>query len=206
MRGSGGNVSSSRSGRTSHRRARGQGLVEFALVAPLLIGLAFGIFDFGRGMSANITVTNSSREGARYLATQASTLSSPYGTTCPTGTTAPTGTSAQSKAWNQMLGASLDMTRVTLLTVYFYKSSNDPSADTARTAYDKTVSCNLSGGAFTGSSTVTAGSNTGDSSYVPQTGDWVQFRVQYQYTTATPIIHQLVATVTVDQTTTMVLE
>ncbi len=199
-------MSSSRSRRTSHRSARGQGLVEFALVAPLLIGLAFGIFDFGRGMSANITVTNSSREGARYLSTQASTLTTPFGTSCPTGTTAPSGTSAQSKAWNQMLGASLDMTKVSLLTVSFYKSSNDPSSDTAHTAYDKTVACTVSGGAFTGASTVTAGSNSGDGTYTPQTGDWVQFRVQYSYSTATPIIHQLVPTVTVDQTTTMVLE
>jgi Flp pilus assembly protein TadG len=199
-------VSGSRIGRTSRRGSRGQGLVEFALVAPLLIGLAFGIFDFGRGMSANITITNSSREGARYLATAASNLSSPYGSSCPTGTTAPSGTSAQSKAWNQMLGASLDMSRVTLLTVYFYKSSNDPSGDSAHTAYDKTVTCNVSGSAFTGGSTVTSGANSGDSSYVPQTGDWVQFRVQYQYSTSTPIIHSLVPTVTVDQITTMVLE
>jgi Flp pilus assembly protein TadG len=193
-------VSSSCSRRPSQRRARGQGLIEFALVAPLLIGLAFGIFDFGRGMSANITVTNSSREGARWLATQASTLSSPYGTACPTGTTMPTSpVSAQSKAWNQMQNASLDMTKVTLLTVSFYKNTNDPSA--AGATADKTVNCTVSGGAFTGASTVLP-----VSSYVPQTGDWVQFRVQYQYTTATPIIHQLVATVTVDQTTTMVLE
>jgi len=199
-------LSASRSGRTSRRGSRGQGLIEFALVAPLLIGLAFGIFDFGRGMSANITVTNSSREGARYLATQASTLASPYGTACPTGTTAPSSPSAQSKAWNQMLGANLDLSKVTVLTVYFYKSSNDPSNDSNHTAYDKMVSCNVSGGAFSGGYTLTNGSNTGDSTYVPQTGDWGQFRVQYQYTTATPIIHTLVPTITVDQTTTMVLE
>ncbi len=195
--------SSSRCGRPSHRRSGGQGLVEFALVAPLLIGLAFGIFDFGRGMSANITVTNSSREGARYLATQASTLSSPYGTTCPTGTTAPAATSAQSKAWNQMLNANLDMTGVKLLTVSFFTSSHDPSSAT----FDRRISCDVNGaGAFAGTYTITTGANTGDSTYVPQTGDWVQFRIQYQYTTATPIIHQLVSTVTIDQTTTMVLE
>jgi hypothetical protein len=218
--GSGGKVSSSCSRRPSQRRTRGQGLIEFALVAPLLIGLAFGIFDFGRGMSANITVTNSSREGARWLATQASTLGTNYGTKCPTGSsgtpstpTAPSGTSAQSKAWNQMLNASLDMTKVTMLTVYFYKSGNDPSGDTSSTHNnaDMSVSCaTYVNGQFTGATPVpVAGTNTGDAAYVtsgPQTGDWVQFRVQYQYSTATPIIHQLVPTVTVDQTTTMVLE
>jgi Flp pilus assembly protein TadG len=180
-------------------------MVEFALVAPVLIGLAFGIFDFGRGMSANVTVTNSSREGARWLATQASQLASPYGSACPgTGSTpsAP-GTSAQSKAWSQMQNASLDLTAnsVTMLTVYFYKSTNDPANDASanHTAADVTVTCPISGGQFTGSTSVTG-------TYVPQTGDWVQFRVQYKYNTVTPIIHQLVPTVTIDQTTTMVLE
>lgn len=204
-------MASSRSGRTSHRRAGGQGLVEFALVAPILIGLAFGIFDFGRGMSANITVTNSSREGARYLATQASTLLTPYGSACPGAGTPPAapGTGAQSKAWNQMQNANLDLSQVLMLNVYFYKGSNDPSGTGATP--DKTVSCStgtwpnvtLSGST---TPTVTAGSNTGDSTYVPQTGDWVQFRVVYRYTTVTPIIHQVVGSVTIDQTTTMVLE
>jgi len=183
-------------------------MVEFALVAPILIGLAFGVFDFGRGMSANVTVTNASREGARWLATQASQLSSPYGSACPSAGTTPSApaTSAQSKAWNQMQGAGLDMTAnsVTMLTVYFYKSTNDPSANGATP--DLTVTCPISGGQFTGSTSVTTGSNSGDSTYVPATGDWVQFRVQYKYATETPIIHQLVPTVTLDQTTTMVLE
>lgn len=187
--------------------------MEFALIAPLLIGLVFGIFDFGRGMSANITITNSSREGARWLATEASTLSSPYGTSCPTvnanGTsTAPNANSGQSKAWNQMLGANLDLTKVSMLTVYFYKSTNDPSQDSSsgHTAADLTISCGTTGGLLNGTDTVTAGTNSGDSTYTPQTGDWVLFRVKYTYVTVTPIIHQLFSSLTIDQTTTMVLE
>jgi Flp pilus assembly protein TadG len=203
-------VGSSRSRRLHRRGARGQGLVEFALVAPLLLALAFGIFDFGRGMSANVTVTNASREGARWLSTQASNLTSStnYGSYCPTGTTAPSNSSGQLQAWNQMLNANLSMSGVTRMTVYFYKSSNTPPSAGGFTGWDLQEDCTRNGGntAFTGGVTTTTGSNTGDSSYAPQTGDWVEFRVTYQYTTTTPIIHQLVSTVTIDQATTMVLE
>jgi Flp pilus assembly protein TadG len=197
MRDSGGKVSSSCSRRPSHRRARGQGLIEFALIAPLLIGLAFGIFDFGRGMSANVTVANSSREGARYLSTVASSSSSPYGSACPGGTssapTAPTDPSAQSKAWRQLAGASLDLSQV-VLTAYFYASSKDPSTDTSHTNYDIRITC------------VAGGSPTVTGTYVPVTGDWVQFEVKYTFTPSTPVIKQLVPAVTLDQTTNMVLE
>jgi Flp pilus assembly protein TadG len=46
---------------------RGQELVEFALVLPLLILIAFGVLDLGRAFHAFITITNAAREGARYV-------------------------------------------------------------------------------------------------------------------------------------------
>lgn len=42
----------------------GQGLVELALITPLLILILLGTVDFGRVMSASIQVTNAAREGA----------------------------------------------------------------------------------------------------------------------------------------------
>jgi hypothetical protein len=42
--------------------------VEFALVLPVLLMLIFGIVDFGRMLSAKITVTEAAREGARAAA------------------------------------------------------------------------------------------------------------------------------------------
>jgi Flp pilus assembly protein TadG len=42
--------------------------VEFALIAPLLFLLVFGIIDFGLGLSASVTVNNAAREGARLAA------------------------------------------------------------------------------------------------------------------------------------------
>lgn len=44
---------------------RGQSMAEFALIVPLFLLMVFAIIDFGMGLNAWITVTNSSREGAR---------------------------------------------------------------------------------------------------------------------------------------------
>ncbi|MEX1253827.1 MAG: TadE/TadG family type IV pilus assembly protein [Dehalococcoidia bacterium] len=54
------------------RRERGQNIVEFAIMAPLLFLLVFGIIDFGIGLHSWITVTNAAREGARLGAVHAS--------------------------------------------------------------------------------------------------------------------------------------
>ncbi|MEX2236491.1 MAG: TadE family protein [Dehalococcoidia bacterium] len=50
----------------SRRGERGQALVEFALVLPLLLIMLFGIIDFGRALQTYITINNASREGARF--------------------------------------------------------------------------------------------------------------------------------------------
>ena len=50
-----------------HRRsARGQALVEFALVLPIFAILLFGIIDFGRYVFTANALNNSAREGARF--------------------------------------------------------------------------------------------------------------------------------------------
>jgi Flp pilus assembly protein TadG len=45
--------------------ARGQSLVEFALVLPIFILVLMGLFDLGRGVYAYNTLSNASREAAR---------------------------------------------------------------------------------------------------------------------------------------------
>lgn len=44
---------------------KGQSLVEFALVIPILIMLLFGIIDFGRVFHAYLTIDHAGREAAR---------------------------------------------------------------------------------------------------------------------------------------------
>ena len=57
--------------RVPRRGERGASLVEFAMVAPLLVVLLFAIADLGRAFQTWITLTNASREGARLGATGA---------------------------------------------------------------------------------------------------------------------------------------
>lgn len=46
-------------------RDRGQSLVEFALIFPVLVVILLGIFDLGRVVFAYNSLTNAAREGAR---------------------------------------------------------------------------------------------------------------------------------------------
>jgi TadE-like protein len=53
-----------RSGRRPQSR-RGQSLVEFALILPILLIVLLGLLDFGRAISAYNSVSNGARSGAR---------------------------------------------------------------------------------------------------------------------------------------------
>jgi Flp pilus assembly protein TadG len=51
---------------SARKRSRdGQGLVEFALVLPVLILIFMGLFDVGRAVFAYNSLSNAAREGAR---------------------------------------------------------------------------------------------------------------------------------------------
>ncbi|MCA9822972.1 MAG: pilus assembly protein [Dehalococcoidia bacterium] len=52
------------------RSEKGQALVEFAMIVPLLCLMLFSLVDFGRAFYAWLLVTNAAREGARVAATQ----------------------------------------------------------------------------------------------------------------------------------------
>ena len=47
------------------RSQRSQGLTEFAIIAPIILLLTFGIIDFGRALYVYITLQQASNEGAR---------------------------------------------------------------------------------------------------------------------------------------------
>lgn len=49
-------------------RERGQSLVEFSLLLPVMLIIIFGIVDFGMGLRSYISLTNATREGARFAA------------------------------------------------------------------------------------------------------------------------------------------
>ena len=47
------------------RRQRGQALIETALAVPVLLAMVWGVMGFGRLYTAQLAITNASREGAR---------------------------------------------------------------------------------------------------------------------------------------------
>jgi Flp pilus assembly protein TadG len=182
-------------------------MMEFAIVAPILFGLVFGIYDFGRCMSANVTVTNSAREGARYGAAHTSTMAAGtvsgangrFGFQCSTGSplTVSNADGPTGAAWRQLQASNLDLTQVSI-TVSYYSSNNDPATSTAA---DETQSCNGTTAKDVGADKVSA------PTYSPHSGDWVRVDVQYTYSPVTPVISSLVHNaITIDQTATMVLE
>ncbi len=69
------------------RSQRSQGLTEFAIIAPVILLLTFGIIDFGRALYLYITLQQAANEGAR-VAVRASYFIDPNGNshTWPTDT------------------------------------------------------------------------------------------------------------------------
>ncbi|RLC54637.1 MAG: hypothetical protein DRI80_19030, partial [Chloroflexota bacterium] len=57
--------------RLNQLRIRGQGMVEFALVLPVLLLLLFGLVEFGRIFHAWLTLEYAARQAARYAASGA---------------------------------------------------------------------------------------------------------------------------------------
>jgi Flp pilus assembly protein TadG len=57
--------------RRGRDRSRGQALVEFAFVLPILLLLIFGLVDFGRALFTLNTLSQGAREGARWGSVQA---------------------------------------------------------------------------------------------------------------------------------------
>lgn len=70
---------------TRRDRTRGQALVEFALVLPILSLLLAGFWDLGRVVLANDALSHAAREAARYAIVHGGSSLNP----CPVGPAAP---------------------------------------------------------------------------------------------------------------------
>jgi hypothetical protein len=74
--------------RNRDRSSRGQTMVEFALVLPILMFLLTGFFDLGRVVLAHDALGHAAREAARYAVVHGGTIATYGGTwdgTCPVG-------------------------------------------------------------------------------------------------------------------------
>lgn len=67
------------------RRRGGQGLVEFAVVLPLFLGMVIGMVDFGRAIWAGDSLAAAAREAARFAIVHGGAAS----TACPVGPPGP---------------------------------------------------------------------------------------------------------------------
>lgn len=61
---------------SKQRRRMGAAAVEFAVVAPLMFMVVIAMFELGRSMSIQQTLTNAAREGARQAILPTATVSS----------------------------------------------------------------------------------------------------------------------------------
>ena len=71
-------LSLTRAKRASARRTGGQGLIEFALVLPILLLLLFGVIDFGWMLFNYVSLYNGLREGARFASVSGYTSTAQY--------------------------------------------------------------------------------------------------------------------------------
>jgi Flp pilus assembly protein TadG len=65
--------------RNTRKNEKGQSLVEFALVVPLLLLLVIGIFEFGRAWMTKNIMTGAAREGVRILAVPTGSTAAAWG-------------------------------------------------------------------------------------------------------------------------------
>src|SRR5258708_34821458 len=85
------------------RSQRSQGLTEFAIIAPIILLLTFGIIDFGRALYIYITLQQAANEGAR-VAVRASYFIDPNGSSHNWPTNVDVQTAAQGHAVEVLLG------------------------------------------------------------------------------------------------------
>jgi uncharacterized repeat protein (TIGR01451 family) len=69
--------------RVSDKKTNAQGMVEFALVLPILLMVVMGIIEFGRLIAFYSALTLSSREAARYAASVGEVGGTPHYADCP---------------------------------------------------------------------------------------------------------------------------
>jgi Flp pilus assembly protein TadG len=168
--------------RRGRARPRGQALVEFAFILPVFLLLLVGVLDLGRLVYMNSVLSQAAREGARLASVEASWIGS-ADPSCGT------------------LGGPVCPANVAALQADVQAAANRMVTPFA-TVSNVYLSCDPQGsppaGAWTGASC--ANNTPGAPGH-----DVVSVRVVLTYTPITPIIGQLVGTITTAGSATMVI-
>jgi Flp pilus assembly protein TadG len=163
---------------TRVRHDGGQSLVEFSLILPVFVLLLFGLIDVGRFTYLNSVLSQGAREGSRLAAVEASWIgSTDLGCNAAGGPVCPNAADAL---------AAHARTAANRMIVPF---------GTVDSLY---IRCDTPGNAPTGAWTgVSCTSHT--------TGDIVSVRVVLRFTPLTPIIGQIIGSITTTGSATMVV-
>lgn len=139
--------------------ARGQGLLEFALIVPLLVLLIFGSIDTSRAVSAYIALSQMAREAARYSVVHAG---EPGATACTYDTTKNPPDALASSACGPLIRAALmtvpqlDPTHLaTFALQYGHYGTGDGSGGTLNAQIDVTYRFSPLSGVLVGGASIT---------------------------------------------------
>lgn len=162
------------------RRSAGQSLVEFALVIPLFLLLLFGVFDAGRLVYMNSVLSQAAREAARVASVESSWIgSTDVSCNTPGGPVCPASIDA--------LFADANAAANRMVTPF----GSIPSGNMF-------ISCDVLGSAPTGDWTARNCNSA-------LTGNIVSIRVVLTFTPITPIVGQLLPSVSLSGFATMII-
>jgi Flp pilus assembly protein TadG len=159
-------------------RERGQSLVEFALVFPVFMVLLFGIIDGSRLVFMNSTLSQAAREGARQASVEASWLGSSEGS-CNT-TAGP------------VCPATLDVLKSHVLSAVNRMTTLGPVSSS-----NVFLSCDAT--------TAPSGNWTSQTCSDRTSGGYVSVRVASSFVPITPIVGQILGTITLSGSATMTI-
>jgi Flp pilus assembly protein TadG len=164
--------------RRSRRRQRGQTLVEFALVIPVFLVLIFGLIDGSRLVFMNSTLSQAAREGARQASVEASWVGSAEG------------------SCNTTAGPICPAT-VDVLTTHVVSAVNRMTTLGPVSSSNVYISCDAT--------TAPTGTWTGQSCTSRTTGGYVSVRASASFTAITPVIGQILGTISLSGSATMTI-
>ena len=165
--------------RRSAARPDGQALLEFSLVLPLLLLAFFGLIDGARLVYLNSALSQAAREGARTAAVEAYWIGS--------------GDSACGTTGGPTCAGNFDAFRNSVLA----------ASNRMMTPFGSLVSSNIH--ISCNASTAPSGAWTGQSCSTRTAGSIVTVRVVQTFQTTTPVVGQIIGTVTLSGSATMVV-
>lgn len=171
----------------ARERARGQGLVEFAMLVPLFMLLLLGLLEFGFVFDQTMTISYATREGAR----SASAFASGNSTTLPCADVDKNIIAAVQRVLDAD-GSRVDLTRISEIRIYRAQTNGTPFTGPANNniwTYNASGTTMVDGQALSFSkASGTWDACTRDSSWTNGVApDSIGIAIQYSYPFVTPL-------------------